>query len=619
MAVEQKIYADYKEWVSDRKKDIGFEIQTAKTDIEELTAFIEKADSKVAQLGRDIAGLDADISRLEGEKKDATTVRNTEHAEYVKLQKDYSESVDALERAIQVLSTQAYDRPQAEMLLQRMTKTTPGMRRVLAAFLQEKEQAEGAPAVAAYDFQSHGIIEVLEGLLKKFKGELDGVESDEANAAHYYDLEMIHLGNTIAKTKSDREEKAGIKAETAAASAKAKGDLGAVRKDLASDEAFLADMIATFQSKTATYMENQQVRKDELEALSKAIEIISSTAVADGYAEHINLAQVPPARQGAFVQLRSSKRRVDARQRAVELLRKRGTALSSRVLTTFAAQIAENPFAKVIQMIEDLLARLKEEASAEADHKAWCDEQLMNNKLKREKRTANVNSLSAQIDGVSSDIADMGKKIDTLVAEQASLAKAMQEATAQRLQEKATNEDTIRDAQAGAAAVQKAMAILQEFYASQETAAFLQQRKQVPEMPEYRGMHGKKKGVLGLLEVILTDFMRLEADTKASEEQLAKEYERFMSDAKASKLQKHNMEVKTRLEKDQAEFDKSQLQKDLAANQEQLDMANKYYDYLKPNCVEIHVNYEARAARRKEEIAALKEAWSILDTKTSTP
>ena len=39
-----------------------------------------------------------------------------ENADYMATHKDYSESVDALERAIAVLKKQAYDRSQAELM-----------------------------------------------------------------------------------------------------------------------------------------------------------------------------------------------------------------------------------------------------------------------------------------------------------------------------------------------------------------------------------------------------------------------------------------------------------------------------------------------------------------------
>merc|ERR1719221_856946 len=137
-------------------------------------------------------------------------------------------------------------------------------------------------------------------------------------------------------------------------------------------------------------------------------------------------------------------------------------------------------------MIKALLARLKEEASAEAEHKAWCDEQLHNNKLKREKKTSRVNMLTADIVETTENIESMAGKIKTLAEEQAGLAKAMAEATEQRQKEKAENEDTIKDAEAGSEATKQALVILREFYSSQ--AELLQESKQVPEMKEYKGM-----------------------------------------------------------------------------------------------------------------------------------
>merc|ERR1719298_257521 len=95
-----------------------------------------------------------------------------------------------------------------------------------------------------------------------------------------------------------------------------------------------------------------------------------------------------------------------------------------------------NPFDKVIEMIKDLVAKLKEEAAAEAEHKQWCDEQLKANKLKREKKTSKVNKLTASVESLTETIKSMGDKIATLSKEQSDLATAMAEATTQRQKEK---------------------------------------------------------------------------------------------------------------------------------------------------------------------------------------
>merc|ERR1719399_2582236 len=437
------------------------------------------------------------------------------------------------------------------------------MRRVLPAFMQEKtEVARGGPAVAAYEFQSGGIIELLEKFLKKFQGELDQVETEERNQSNNFDLEMINLSNTIDYLKKEIEEKSVLKAKRSKESAQAKANLASTKKELAEDEKTLADMTATFAAKSDQFKANQEVRKAELKAIGKAIEIISDPSVAGSYGKHVNLVQT----KTSFLQIRSARARVTSRQRVVQFLQRKAALLSSTALKTLAMQAESNPFDKVVQMIKDLVEKLKEEAKAEAEHKAWCDEQLHDNKIKREKKTAKVKKLTASIEALTEDIASMGKKIQTLKEEQAELTLAMSKATTVRGKEKATNTDTMKDAAAGEAATQAALQVLKEFYASQ--GSFLQQ---VPEMAEYKGMSSAKGGVVGMLEVITSDFARLYADTKAAETAAATEYDAFMKDAKASNKAKHDLEFKTSMEKDQAEFEKGETQKDLEATQAELD------------------------------------------------
>jgi len=612
MDAEAKTFATYSKWVDDRTKDLGFEIIDSEREIEELIAAIEKFNSDSVQFQAKVDELDGDIARMTAEKKDATAVRDEGHAEFLVVEKDYGESVDALERAIQVVSSQQYSRPQAEMLLQKMSKTVPGMRNVMSAFIQQSssDSQDGAPEVAAYENQGSMVVDMLEGLHKKFKKEYDETVEDEANKAHYYALEMKHLTFTIAESTADREENAVNKAEAVAASVKAQGHLTDTKAELAEDQKVLADMTATFNVKSATYANNQEVRKAELEAISKAIEIMSGDTVSGSYADRINLAQTSTG--VAFLQTAASQRRAAVRQSITAMLSSKANSLSSESLATLVKALSGSPFAKVIDMIETLLAKLKEEAAAEATHKQWCDEQLKENKLKRDKKTTQVDKLTAEVEELTSTIADMATKLKTLAKEQSELTQAMAEATKTRLAEKEENLATIADAKVGIEAVKSALVVLREFYATQES---LLQASQVPEMAEYKGMGNAKTGVIGMLEVIESDFARLEADTTAAENQAAQEYDAFMAESSEVKKNKHDLEVKTALEKDQTEFEKSQTEKDLKAVTLELEKANEYYEELKPACLEVHVSYEERAAKRQEEIAALKEAYEALGAK----
>jgi len=613
MIDEKAIMATYNEWVSDESTRLSQNMEFAGKEIEKFIAFITQADNDINTYRDEITELDALIQQKEGELAAATKIREEDKVLYDANQADLAESVDAIQGAIDKLKSTSADVPQAMMLLQKMAESTPGMSAVLAAFLQQKSsQGEhGGPDVAAYESQSSGIIELLDGLLAKFEKELGEVESAETSKVQNFDMNKIQLEDLLAYSNKNRDEKATAKADLAAKQEKAKADLATTQASKAADEKMLAEMTSIHEQKSQVFAQNQEVRLAELAALNKAVEIISSPNVAASYAGHINLAQQP-----SFLQTRSTSERVLAKTRVAELLRKRARDLSSNMLAKVAEEIAANPFVKVIDMIKSLLAKLKEEAAAEADHKAWCDKELTDNKMKRNKKTGQSEKVQAEIADIKAKIEVMGKTIATLSQEQADLSTAMGEATKNRMAEKAENTATIADAAAGAAAVKSALVVLREFYMAQEQegGAFVQQ---VPEMAAYSGMASAKGGVVGMLEVIVSDFVRLEAETNGAEIQASAEYETFTRDSEADKIAKHKEEVKTKLEKDQAQFDQSNAEKQLAGVSEELAKANSYFEQLKPECIEIKVSFEERVAARKAELAALNDAYTMLDQKTT--
>merc|ERR1719171_1992863 len=146
--------------------------------IEVLKADIQKAAADAARLGKEIADHEEDISIWTGDIKAATSVREIEKADYDKTHQDYSESVDALERAIAVLKKQAHDRKQASFVqvsaLKELSLIPADAKKAIDLFLMQDgiQEPEGlavsAPEANAYEFQSSGVVEMLEKLLDKF-------------------------------------------------------------------------------------------------------------------------------------------------------------------------------------------------------------------------------------------------------------------------------------------------------------------------------------------------------------------------------------------------------------------------------------------------------------------
>jgi len=616
---EQVQFAAYKQFCDDTTVEKQRAIKEADERIEVLKADIEKYIADVKMLTKEIAGHDEDIAVWTGDQKAATKVRQLEKADYDAMHKDYSESISALERAIAVLKKQAYDRPQALIqvsALKQLTLIPIDAKKAIDAFL-EQDPSEGlavsAPEAYGYEFQSHGVIEMLEKLLDKFIAERTTLEKEEMNTKHAFDMLMQDLTAQIAQSQQDRDEKAATKAKKLEAKADAEGDLAETTATRDADQKYLDDLVATCSQKSSDFQSRQQLRAEEIEAIEKAIEIISSSAVtgnADTY-----LPTLLQVKSSSFAQFGSgTEMEMKTRTQLSMFLRSQGQRLNSRVLTALAQHAEDDPFRKVKKMIKDLIVRLMEEANEEADHKGWCDTELSTNEQTRKEKTEAVETLHAEIDELEASIAKLAEDITSLTEAVAQLDAAMAKATKLRQDEKAKNTQTIADSQAAQTAVAQAITVLKEFYAKAGDATALLQQP-APEIFDkpYTGMQSENGGIVGMLEVIESDFARLEAETSAAEVTAQKEYDTFMTDSKVDKAAKvKDIEHKTAKKQDESQA-LGLKREDLEGTQKELDAALAYFDKLKPSCVDAGVSYEDRVSRRKEEIESLQEALKILN------
>jgi len=631
---EQVQFAAYKQFCDDTSVEKQRAIEDADEKIDVLKADIQKASSNVKKLTKEIAELDEDISIWTGDIKAATKVRAIEKADYDNMHKDYSESIDALERAIAVLKKQSYDRKQAKesflsesesflqvASLKSLSLIPPQAKEMIASFLAEDEDAfqqgtsMAAPEANAYEFQSAGVIEMLSKLLDKFIGELTQLEKEEMNSKHAFDMLMQDLNAQIAQAEKDRDSKAESKAKNLQKKADSIGNLKDTTATREEDAKYLGDLTATCEQKASDFQSRQELRTEEIEAIEKAIEIISSGAVAGSAEKHLpSFAQSSDSDVQSFAQLRAESTS-RSKARVVSYLQSRAKQLNSRVLTALATRAQDDPFTKVRKMIKDLIVRLMEEANEEAEHKGWCDTELSTNEQTRKEKTDAVETLHADIDELEASLAKLSEEITDLTKAVSELDSAMAKATKLRTEEKEKNAETISDAEEAQAAVAQALTVLKEFYAKAGDATSFVQQGAEPEIFDspYKGMQSENGGVVGMLEVIESDFARLESETKASEATAQKEYDGFMSDSKVDKSKKSaSIEHKTAKEQDQKQALTSK-KNDLEGTQKELDAALAYFDKLKPSCVDSGVSYEDRVARRKEEIESLQEALKILN------
>merc|ERR1719399_2077010 len=352
-------------------------------------------------------------------------------------------------------------------LIQLKSRIPAKSHKVIDAYMhsvKDENLAVAAPEARAYEAQTTGVTDLLHGLGGKFEGEKKDLENGEAEAKHSFERLAMDLRQQIESATTARTEKAEAKARALQASADAKGALADTTGTRDADDKYVTDLITTCEQKSAAFAERQQLRSDEIAAVKQATEILAGGAVSGASEKNLpQLVQISAKRGTALVQLRSGAQ-TPSQLKVAAYLKTQAVKINSRVLSALATRVSADPFKKVKKMVKDLIVKLMEEAQAETEQKGWCDTEMSTNKHTREEKTEAVETLHAEIEGLTSSIAKLTEDVERVSKQISELDAAMAEAIKLRSEEKAKNEVTITDAKAGQAAVANAIGVLKDFY-----------------------------------------------------------------------------------------------------------------------------------------------------------
>jgi chromosome segregation ATPase len=312
----------------------------------------------------------------------------------------------------------------------------------------------------------------------------------------------------------------------------------------------------------------------------------------------------------------------DGRQAVMMLLKKAGVSLKSSMLTSLASQIAADPFAKIKKLIQELIERMLTEAANESSQKGWCDKSIADAEQKRD-------YTAEKLEALNTEMAKQEARRDTLVEELAELAKeikdltkAQKDADADRKKEKAENEVTVTEAKAGLGAVKQAIDILDKFY---KTAAKSKVLVQVggpkDDMPDagfdngeaYKGAQGGAGGVVGMLEVIDSDFVRTVKKTEEAEAQAEDDHLKFSTETQMSLAAKKQATTIKTEQKDDAKEKLSDAEDGMKAKTTLMTTTIKELLDLQPACVDTGMSCAERVEARENEVKALKKALCIFE------
>mmetsp|Transcript_44764 Transcript_44764/g.96207 ORF Transcript_44764/g.96207 Transcript_44764/m.96207 type:complete len:703 (-) Transcript_44764:127-2235(-) len=633
----QKLYAEYTEWCEDRARSLGFSIQTATAEVEELKAAIAEDAATVSSMAAKIEQLAADIAADEADLKAATEIREKESADFAKEDAELVETVSTLERAIAILQREmakghpatlvqlknAKSLAQALSVMVQASSLSSADASRLTAFVQsnneqetaadeaEDEVALGAPAADVYKGHSGDIVETLQDLLEKAEAQLDELRKKETTNTHNFEMLKQSLEDEIKVANKDKLAAEKTSTSSSEAKASASGELEATSKDLDSDTKAKSELHQACMTKAEDYETETTARGEELKAIAEAKKVI---------AEQTGAAEDIVYKGASFLQVAGSTKLTSSADLASfevvhmlrDLARKEGSSALAQLAQRAAAALRlggasggrDGPFDKVKSLITDLISKLESEASADTSKKEYCDKELSETDTKKIEKKATIEHLTTKIDQMSArstqlkeEVAELQKALSELTGAQAEMDKI-------RSQEKKVFAQEESDLEQGLEAVKVALKILGEYYASSKDS-------------DYAAAAGSSSGIIGLLEVVESDFAKSLAEAKATEESAATDYERISMENRLEKAAKEkDVEYKT---KESMDLDKTlaELSSDRSSVQAELDAILEYLAKIQEQCIAKAETYSERKERREAELAGLKEALRVLESEVA--
>jgi DNA repair exonuclease SbcCD ATPase subunit len=630
---EEVSYTKFEYWCSTSIDELKDAIADEKEKIDELEDKIAGLTKKKETLEDEISTLEDQIGELEASAKKAKEDRAAEAKLYDKADKDLESTIKAVDGCIKALEG-AESSTEGAMLAQRHVKlvlsllgmkATEQQRKVLEDFAKPRpdQLAEGdlSKHTDKYDFKSENVIELLKQLKLMFEDEKLAGTTAETNAINAYEMAKEARDNAIDAAKKSKGTKEKELGATKKSIADADKELKSTQSDLKADSKSLGSTEDSCRIKKSEWETRSETRKLEIEAMDQAIKILAKSA---GVRTEAPGNPIPPASPVDFFQISNSN---DPKMKAVILLKDAAQTAHSRALERLAVEVAAHlngPFDAVNNMIEKMIFRLMDEQKKEDEHKLWCDQEIKKTDTMKEDKEDKIDDLKAEIKVETAAVAKLTDEIAAAEKMISDIVSFIKEATEIRKTGKKENALAIKDAKDAQTSLTNAIAVLEAFYKEsgeipKEPWEFIQKPVNLGKKPStwdagYTGVADpdNKGGIISILEAVLSDFAKMEAETKSQEAQDQKEYEESMKDNEIEKSGREQ-EVSMKSQEKARRSDKIASLNSQKKNVEaELEKTEQYLEDLKPACVNGDSSYEDRKAARAKEIEALKKAQITL-------
>jgi hypothetical protein len=258
--------ADHKAWCDKETQETQEKIDYHTRKVDKLGAKIDKAVAQIAQLTETIADLQKAVAESHKLQANMDQIRSEEKEAFKVMKKDFTDGIEGLTMALQILREYYAKEPEAEALLQ--TKK--------AVVRQPTDPAVHARSEDA----ATGIIGLLEVAESDFTKMLADAEVEEATSAKAYEKvsheQAVDTAIKEADIKYSVKEKAGLEKSVA----ELKDDKEGEQAELDAVTEYFARVRPGCTTKPMTYEERKTRRENEISGLKEALSILEAESPA---------------------------------------------------------------------------------------------------------------------------------------------------------------------------------------------------------------------------------------------------------------------------------------------------------------------------------------------------
>jgi len=633
------------------KKELTGVINVATADIEQYSSKVESETSGKAKLESDLAAHKADLADSESSLATQTALREKDHAEFVETEADSKRNIDQLGAAIKLFDEGEVGATVYASFLQRkgndLDSAIKSMvmngklldeerRQKMLGFLEQSEDATEPSAPVAE------IVGILKSMHDEISADLaDATKTEQTDAEAFFNMKEtkqkhIHVtGETII----DKTKRHGALALSLSQSKDALDDAETEKDDATK---YLAALTAQCDQKQADRVKRNQMRNDEIKAISEAIQILSEDDALDSFKKAL-------PRGGAFISrsrrsypaslLQAAPRVAFAKEHAPSKAKVVFLSLKSAAQRPTEDKSADeygSGASKVVHFMIDNMVEVLHNDDVEDEHKKmFCvNETATFTQLQADKEALDE-QLTTAINKTTDDLAELSADIKTL---EEAIYESDQNTLKMTAERKAEHQEFVESFSAMDTSIRlidRAATKLNDVYnpkmmkgkrdavkaeALKSAGLSLSQRSSrvdpivIPDTPTVYE-HKESGGVIGLMDQLKEEIAADMKEAQIDEKHASADYTKVMKEVKVSRANDAktlNVKKSQHAELSEKKQDDEEL---LALTKQEVLNIIEYLRQLDIECTFLMKNYEGRHDARVGEESGLESAETIVTGK----